>query len=116
MGGGAAICVLLVVPSVPIPPQHPTMPAALGCRSGQRCGFFLKAAMNYGRTSGEHPPSRLRLWQRLRLAGAAATHRAMSPDPAVVPSGDEEFTEVVVVRHGETSTNASCIIQVDRPS
>jgi len=40
----------------------------------------------------------------------------MSLDPAVAPSGDEEFTEVVVVRHGETSTNASCIIQVDRPS
>ena len=40
----------------------------------------------------------------------------MSPTLAAAPSGDEEFTDVVVVRHGETSTNASRIIQVDRPS
>ncbi|RCV36393.1 hypothetical protein SETIT_7G315200v2 [Setaria italica] len=33
----------------------------------------------------------------------------MSPTPA--PSGGEEFTEVVVVRHGETSWNASHIVQ-----
>ncbi|XP_039835549.1 phosphoglycerate mutase-like protein 4 [Panicum virgatum] len=86
------------------------MPAALGCRSGQRCGFFLKASMNPGGTTGGHPPSRLRLRHRLRLAGAAAAHRAMSPTLAAAPSGDE-FTDVVVVRHGETSTNASRIIQ-----
>jgi len=91
------------------------MPAASGCTSGQRCGFFLKAAMNYAGTSGEHPPSRLRLRQRLRLAGSAATHRAMSPTPMAAPSGDEVFTEVVVVRHGETSGNTSRILQVGRP-
>ncbi|PVH61384.1 hypothetical protein PAHAL_3G020300 [Panicum hallii] len=100
---------LLVVPSVLIPPQHPTRPAASGCRSGQRGGFFLEAAVNPG---GIYPPSRLRLRQRLRLPGAATTNRrAMSPTPAAAPSGDEEFTEVVVVRHGETSWNASRIVQ-----
>ncbi|KAG2559919.1 phosphoglycerate mutase-like protein 4 [Panicum virgatum] len=100
---------LLVVPSVLIPPQHPTRPAASGCRSVQRRGFFLEAAVNPGGISGGYPPSRLR--QRLRLAAAAAaTNRAMSPTPAAAPSGDE-FTEVVVVRHGETSWNASCIVQ-----
>ncbi|PUZ62872.1 hypothetical protein GQ55_3G021500 [Panicum hallii var. hallii] len=103
---------LLVVPSVLIPPQHPTRPAASGCRSGQRGGFFLEAAVNPG---GIYPPSRLRLRQRLRLPGAATTNRAMSPTPAAAPSGDEEFTEVVVVRHGETSWNASRIVQVGRP-
>ncbi|PUZ62871.1 hypothetical protein GQ55_3G021500 [Panicum hallii var. hallii] len=100
---------LLVVPSVLIPPQHPTRPAASGCRSGQRGGFFLEAAVNPG---GIYPPSRLRLRQRLRLPGAATTNRAMSPTPAAAPSGDEEFTEVVVVRHGETSWNASRIVQL----
>jgi len=91
------------------------MPTTSGCRSGQRGGFFLEAAMNPGGISGGHPPSRLRLRQRLRLAGAAATHRAMSPTPVAAPSGDEEFTEVVVVRHGETSGNTSRILQVGRP-
>ncbi|RLM57814.1 phosphoglycerate mutase-like protein 4 [Panicum miliaceum] len=104
---------LLVVPSVLIPPQHPTRPAASGCRSGQRGGFFLEAVVNPG---GIYPPSRLRLRQRLRLQGAATTNRAMSPTPAAAPSGDEEFTEVVVVRHGETSWNASRIVQIGRPS
>ncbi|XP_039823730.1 phosphoglycerate mutase-like protein 4 isoform X1 [Panicum virgatum] len=36
----------------------------------------------------------------------------MSPTPAAAPSGDKEFTEVVVVRHGETSWNASRIVQI----
>ncbi|OEL15150.1 Phosphoglycerate mutase-like protein 4 [Dichanthelium oligosanthes] len=31
--------------------------------------------------------------------------------PTLAPSGGEEFTEVVVVRHGETSWNASRIVQ-----
>ncbi|XP_039835553.1 uncharacterized protein LOC120696648 isoform X3 [Panicum virgatum] len=100
---------LLAVPSVLIPPQHPSRPAASGCRSGQRRGSFLEAAVNPGSISGGYPPSRLR--QRLRLAAAAATNRTMSPTPAAAPSGDEEFTEVVVVRHGETSWNASRIVQ-----
>ena len=104
---------LLAVPSVLIPPQHPSRPAASGCRSGQRRGSFLEAAVNPGSISGGYPPSRLR--QRLRLAAAAATNRTMSPTPAAAPSGDEEFTEVVVVRHGETSWNASRIVQVVRP-
>jgi len=105
---------LLAVPSVLIPPQHPSRPAASGCRSGQRRGSFLEAPVNPGSISGGYPPSRLR--QRLRLAAAAATNRTMSPTPAAAPSGDEEFTEVVVVRHGETSWNASRIVQVSRPS
>ncbi|XP_039798276.1 phosphoglycerate mutase-like protein 4 isoform X4 [Panicum virgatum] len=95
---------LLAVPSV----QHLTWPAASGCRSGQRGGFFLEAAVNPGGVSGG---SWLRLRQRLRLAGAAATNQAISPTPAATSSGDEEFTEVVVVRHGETSWNASRIVQ-----
>ena len=106
---------LLAVPSVLIPRQHPTRPAASGLSasgfwSGQLGGFFLEAAVNPGGVSGG---SWLRL--RLRLAGAAATNRAMSPTPAATSSGDEEFTEVVVVRHGETSWNASRIVQVVRP-
>ncbi|XP_039798277.1 phosphoglycerate mutase-like protein 4 isoform X5 [Panicum virgatum] len=96
---------LLAVPSV----QHLTWPAASGCRSGQRGGFFLEAAVNPGGVSGG---SWLRLRQRLRLAGAAATNQAISPTPAATSSGDEEFTEVVVVRHGETSWNASRIVQL----
>jgi len=103
---------LLAVPSV----QHLTWPAASGCRSGQRGGFFREAAVNPGGVSGgSWLRLRLRLRQRLRLAGAAATNRAMSPTPAATSSGDEEFTEVVVVRHGETSWNASRIVQVVRP-
>jgi probable phosphoglycerate mutase len=39
----------------------------------------------------------------------------MSPTPVAAPSDDEEFTEVVVVRHGETSGNTSRILQVGRP-
>jgi len=92
------------------------MLATSGCRSGQRGGFFLQAAVNADGISGGYPPSRLRLRQELRLAGATATHRAMSPTLAAPPSGDEKFTEVVVVRHGETTWNASHIIQVGRPS
>ncbi|KAG2556451.1 hypothetical protein PVAP13_8NG080000 [Panicum virgatum] len=87
------------------------MLATSGCRYGQQGGFFLQAAVNADGISGGYPPSRLRLRQELRLAGATATHRAMSPTLAAAPSGDEEFTEVVVVRHGETTWNASHIIQ-----
>jgi hypothetical protein len=103
---------LVVYPSVPVPPQHPKRPAASGCRSGQRGGFFLEAAGNPRGISGRYPPSWLR-----RLPGAATTNRTMSPTPAAAPSasGDDEFTEVVVVRHGETSWNASRIVQVGRP-
>ncbi|PVH33558.1 hypothetical protein PAHAL_8G022800 [Panicum hallii] len=99
---------LVVYPSVPVPPQHPKRPAASGCRSGQRGGFFLEAAGNPRGISGRYPPSWLR-----RLPGAATTNRTMSPTPAAAPSasGDDEFTEVVVVRHGETSWNASRIVQ-----
>ncbi|KAL6641930.1 hypothetical protein ACP70R_020111 [Stipagrostis hirtigluma subsp. patula] len=83
---------MLISPSVH--PPNPTRPSASG-RTDQRGGFL--------------PPSRLQLRLRLRVAGAATTNRAMSPTPS--PAAGEQFAEVVVVRHGETSWNASRIVQ-----
>ena len=97
--------------------QFPLFSSLHSIRQGRRHQVVETASgaapVNPGSISGGYPPSRLR--QRLRLAAAAATNRTMSPTPAAAPSGDEEFTEVVVVRHGETSWNASRIVQVVRP-
>jgi probable phosphoglycerate mutase len=102
---------VVVNPSAPAPHQQRTRPPASGAaRRGQRQrgrAGFLAAAVGI---SGRHPPYPLRL--RLRLA---TTYGAMSPTQAPSGGGGEEFTEVVVVRHGETSWNASRIVQVRRP-
>jgi probable phosphoglycerate mutase len=105
---------VVVNPSVPAPHQQRTRPPASGAaRRGQRQrgrAGFLAAAVDPRGISGRHPPYPLRL--RLRLA---TTYGAMLPTPAPSGGGGEEFTEVVVVRHGETSWNASRIVQVRRP-